>query len=86
MDYLFISVGILAVINIAVSIYLFKRDDLEQFQKTAQIIVVWMIPFVGAIAFWLFHRSQDHDTNKPSGGAFGGGHASGSSSVSSAGD
>jgi hypothetical protein len=75
MDYLLISVGVLCILNIVVSIYLYKRDDLEYFQKVAQIIVVWLLPFVGAIGLWLFNRSQDDD-NKPSGGSFGGGAAS----------
>lgn len=72
MDYLLIGSGILFILNIVVSIYLYKRNDLESFQKKVQIVVVWLIPFVGAIALWLFNRSQDDD-NKPAGGAFDGG-------------
>ncbi len=72
MDYLLIGLGILIVLNVAVSFYLYKRDDLDNFQKVAQIVIVWLIPFVGAIALWLFNRSQDND-NKPSGSSFGGG-------------
>jgi len=71
MDYFLIGIVILIVLNIAVSIYLYKRDDLDNFQKIAQIVIVWLIPFVGAIALWIFNRSQDD--NKPSGGSFGGG-------------
>ena len=59
MDYFLIGIVILIVLNIAVSIYLYKRDDLENFQKIAQIVIVWLIPFVGAIALWIFNRSQD---------------------------
>ena len=72
MDYLLVGSGILFILNVVVSIYLYKRDDLESFQKKAQIVVVWLIPFVGAIALWLFNRSQDDD-NKPGGSSFGGG-------------
>ncbi len=72
MDYLLIGFGILFILNVVVSIYLYKRDDLESFQKKAQIVVVWLIPFVGAIVLWLFNRSQDDD-NKPGGSSFGGG-------------
>jgi hypothetical protein len=72
MDTLFIGTGILIVLNIAVSIFLIRRDDLEKFQKIAQIIVVWLIPFIGAIGLWIFNRSQDDD-NKPSGGSKSGG-------------
>ena len=77
MDSLLITFGVLILLNIIVSIYLFRRDDLEKFQKVAQTIVVWLIPFIGAITMWLFNRSQD-DSNKPSGGSFGGGSSSSS--------
>ena len=86
MEYLFISAGILVVLNIAVSIYIFKRDDLEQPQKIAQVIVVWLIPYIGAIGLWLFNRSQDIVNNKPSVGSFGGGHSTGTSNGSSGSD
>ena len=83
MDYLSISFGILFILNIIVSIYLYKRDDLDQLQKVVQIVVVWLIPFVGAISLWLFNRGHDED-NKPSSGSFGGGSSSGG--VTSGGD
>jgi len=35
------------------------RDDLESFQKFAQIIIVWLIPLIAAIGIWVFHRSND---------------------------
>mgnify|MGYP000565696144 FL=1 len=72
MDCLLISLGVLIVLNVAVSLYLYKREDLDNFQKVSQLILVWLIPFFGAIALWLFNRSQDDD-DKPSGGLFGGG-------------
>jgi len=71
MDYLLISFGLLILLNMAVSLHLYKREDLDYFQKVVQIVIVWLIPFVGAIALWLFNRSQDDD-NKPTGGSFGG--------------
>jgi UDP-N-acetylmuramyl pentapeptide phosphotransferase/UDP-N-acetylglucosamine-1-phosphate transferase len=73
MDYLTIVFVVLVALNIAVSIYLFNRDDLDRVQKLAQIVIVWIIPFLGAIGLWLFNRSQDSNNNKPSGGSFGGG-------------
>jgi hypothetical protein len=68
----YLVLGFAILLNIVVSIFLARRDDLETFQKGAQIFIVWLIPFVGAIALWLFNRSQDDD-NPPSGGSFGGG-------------
>ena len=85
MDYLIASIVALAILNLSVSIYLFKRNDLDRFQKIAQVIVVWLIPFIGAIGLWLFNRSHDSDNNKPSGGLFGGGSQD-SIGISSSGD
>ncbi|OKY24817.1 hypothetical protein [Thalassotalea sp. PP2-459] len=67
----------LAIINIAVSIFLFRRDDLEKFQKVGQTIVVWLLPFVGALIMWVFNRSQEPHIakqKKPLGGEAPGEH------------
>ena len=63
---------VLCILNILVSLFLLVRDDLEGVQKTAQIVIVWIIPFLGGIGLWLFHRSQDLPV-KPNKGSFGGG-------------
>lgn len=51
--------GIAIILNTVVSIFLGRRDDLETFQKSAQIFFVWLVPFFGAIGLWLLNRSQD---------------------------
>jgi hypothetical protein len=84
MDYLVVGIVVLVFLNVFVSIYLFKRADLDRFQKVAQATIVWLIPFIGAIGLWLLSRSHDSD-NKPSGGSFGGGSQDGIG-VSSSGD
>ena len=71
------------LLNLVVSIYLARRSDLEAFQKAAQIILVWLIPFFAAIGLWLFHRSQDVPVSVSK--SFGGG-ASSSSNISGNGD
>ncbi|MDP5460658.1 hypothetical protein [Alishewanella sp. SMS8] len=60
----YLVVGIAILLNIVVSIFLARRDDLETFQKGAQIFIVWLIPFFAAIGLCLFHRSQDAPTKK----------------------
>ena len=69
-NYWYIPLVVLTLINITVSLYLMKRGDLEPFQKGAQIVLVWLLPFVAAIGLWLFHRSQDVpiSSSKSSGG------------------
>ncbi|WP_153915974.1 hypothetical protein [Shewanella sp. TC10] len=70
-NYWYITLAIIILINLAASIYLVKRDDLEQFQKVAQIILVWLIPLVAAVGLWAFNRSQDMPVSSSK--SFGGG-------------
>ncbi|WP_218311584.1 hypothetical protein [Alteromonas antoniana] len=76
-------VGIAILLNMVVSIFLVRRDDLETFQKGAQIFIVWLIPFFAAIGLWLLNRSQD--TPAKTRKSFGGGPQD-SSGVGSSGD
>ena len=70
MEIIKISLGILIALNIAVSIFIAKRDDLDSFQKKTQIFMVWLIPFIGAIGLWFFNKSHDekHSKEQPFGG------------------
>ena len=52
------------VINITVSIYIAKVEGLNKFQKKAQIIIVWLIPFLAAIGLWLFNRSLEKEAKQ----------------------
>ena len=47
------------ILNVAVSIYISRRDSLDRFQKISQTVIVWLIPFIAAIGIWLFHRSDE---------------------------
>lgn len=74
MNMYWIGFAVLALLNSYVTIFLLRRDDLEPVQKVLQILIVWLIPLLGAIGLWLFNRSQDDDNNnKPGKGSFGGG-------------
>lgn len=57
--------------NIIVSVFVVRRNDLDTSQKAAQIAIVWLIPFIAAIGLWLFHRGNDD--NSSGGGPIGGG-------------
>lgn len=58
------------ILNAIVTAVIARRSDLDTFQRNAQIIIVWLTPFIGAIGLWLFHRSNDHvpASKKPLGG------------------
>ena len=74
MDSLFIIYAVIATyfaISLAVSVFLAKRDDLDNVQKIAQIFLAWLIPYIAAIALWQFHKSQDRPIKSHS--EFGGG-------------
>lgn len=58
-EILSVIICIVFCINIYVSIYLIKRDDIDSFQKKSQIILVWLIPILASVALLLFYRSQD---------------------------
>ena len=67
----YVIVGIAILLNIVVSVFLARRDDLESFQKGAQILIVWLVPFFAAIGLWLLNRSQDAPARSTK--SFGGG-------------
>ncbi len=79
----YVIAGIAILLNIIVSIFLARRDDLETFQKGAQIFIVWLIPFFAAIGLWLLNRSQDAPARSSK--SFGGGPQD-SDGVGSSGD
>lgn len=79
-----VSVLIVAVVlNILVSIFLLKRDDLEPYQEGAQIGLVWTITLTAPIGLWLLSKSNDVEAKSLR--DFGGGHRD-NSDVSREGD
>lgn len=75
MDIIWVTLAVLCLLNFLVTIFLCKRDDLELIQKIAQVVIVWLVPFIGAIGLWWFHFGQDIDIRKASKPEFGGGSA-----------
>ena len=69
-----IIISVLIILNITVSVYICKRDDLDAFQIKAQLVMVWLIPFIAAIGLWFFNRS--HNDNPKLKQPFGGGEQS----------
>lgn len=70
-EILYVVLAILFILNTSVSVFLMKRDDLDTFQKGAQMLLVWLVPFLAAIGVWLLNRSQDIQATRDK--TFGGG-------------
>jgi len=58
------------------TVFLFKRIDLEFSQKLLQILIVWLIPFLASIVLHVFYSTQDEKA-EPFQREFGGGTSSG---------
>ena len=70
-EILYVMLAVLIILNTSVSVFLMKRDDLDTFQKGAQMLLVWLVPFLAAIGVWLLNRSQDIQATRAK--TFGGG-------------
>lgn len=57
--YIEMFVFFVLILNIIVSIYIYKRDDLNSFQKKAQVILTWLFPIIASIGIYFFHRNTD---------------------------
>ena len=53
------------VLNISASIYCLTREYSEINQKIAQTIIVWIVPFLGAIGLTVFHWLERNPTENP---------------------
>jgi len=49
----------LVALNIYVSVFCFRREDLNTFQKSAQSIIVWLLPILGAILVYSINTGSD---------------------------
>ena len=58
MEYIYLAIVLVISINIFVTVFLFRLDTLDSFQKYAQTLIVWFLPIVGALVLWLFNRND----------------------------
>jgi len=64
---LIIGAVFLVLLNIYVSVFCFRREDLDTFQKCAQSILIWMVPFIGATLVYSINTSSDSSGNSLNG-------------------
>ena len=67
-----IALILLVIINILVTLKLVEKDDFSKTQKYIQSFVIWLIPYLGAIFIYAFHRNIEAP-KKASKRPFGGG-------------
>lgn len=75
MALLITSIVILILSNSYVSYRVLKSDSFEAFQKVTQLLIVWLIPIIGAIVVFAF-ISSDEKPNRPRNPNDGQGHDS----------
>jgi H+/gluconate symporter-like permease len=56
-----IFLTLLIVLNTFVSFYIAKMDDLDMFQKTAQIVLIWLLPIFGALGLFALNKNNNAD-------------------------
>ncbi len=58
MDYIIILIALLVVLNIYASFKLLRSIVFENIQKIFQIIIIWLLPFIGAALILLFLKDD----------------------------
>lgn len=53
-----VAIGVIALANIYVSALVVKCPMFSPIQKTAQCLIVWLVPLLGTVGIWAFLRSQ----------------------------
>jgi hypothetical protein len=54
----FALLGALACYQICVSVLIFRADEYDHKQQRLQILIVWLLPLIGALGCHFFMRSQ----------------------------
>lgn len=59
---------LLLTLNVAVVTSLFKRPDITRKQRIYQSVLILLLPFIGALMIWTFHKNEDHTLSKGNSG------------------
>lgn len=55
---------LLIVINIAVTVAVFRSESYERNQKRLQLFVIWLLPVVGAAFTWYVLREEERPSRR----------------------
>ena len=53
------SIAIIVLLNLYVSIRIWRKEEFSHFQKVSQSIIVWLIPLVGALLIMAFIKDDE---------------------------
>ena len=60
MNYItYIVATVIVLLNIYATVRLWRSDSFNQFQKTAQSVIVWLLPVVGAVMVIAFIKEDE---------------------------
>ena len=63
-DLLFITLAVAVALNAIATFMATRRNEFTPFQKKAQLLLIWLVPFVASIGLLVFYRSMDDKTHR----------------------
>lgn len=63
-DLLLYTLSAAAVLNVVATLLIRRRTEFTLFQKRAQLLLVWLLPFIASIGILVFYRSVDDKTHR----------------------
>ena len=64
MTLLFAITLILLCLNVFATLLIYRDEYSEKAQRVAQLLFVWLVPIIGAIAVWGLYRSEEKSPGK----------------------
>ncbi len=71
-DLMQFGAGLILVVNCLVCVVVLRNSGITAVQKLLQLLVIWILPLLGAVVVYLVHRS-DNEPRGPTEPPFGGG-------------
>tara|TARA_B100001115_G_scaffold184444_2_gene186943 strand:- start:634 stop:882 length:249 start_codon:yes stop_codon:yes gene_type:complete len=65
-DLLLITLVVAVVLDAVATFIAIRRSEFTSFQKKAQLLLIWLVPFVASIGLLVFYRSMDDKTHRKS--------------------
>ena len=65
-DLLLITLAVAVALNAIATFMATRRNEFTPFQKKAQLLLIWLVPFVASIGLLVFYRSMDDKTHRKS--------------------